>query len=723
MAMLHGQFSPHGFQVTANSALELVVGTQVASAGFVDASVNQGLSRLGSQLRGQLGMLDARIAAEGSALQAVNADGFAQLNESLHDGVTDLGQVALISAALQAASLHAATKQLRSVEKGVRRVEVAVDQLREAQQLTTRVLADVRSLVERTVQTGERMLDAMLNSRAVEARQLFKQALDNLNAGYPEQAIERLTRSLDYDNTLFATHGYLTQLYAARNDLPKAINHAERAARFAQSESGEVAAFAAMQHAGLLRLVGQYPRALAESARAIGLRTSTDAEFLHVELLAENGKPAEASQALEALLRRTWDSGDECGKVYVAALASPALSAIAPAHVRILANFDANQRATCLALLDQAQQWLDLTEKNTFGPHERDGSRTVGRDAVEQLRQQVLSVEFTGLRSVATACVRVQEQAGAACRSQIVQSAYVLVDHLERWAEVSVVAIGDRRVRVWAWLCLSGALISIGVPMLPLSPAAGATFGGLLGICIGSTFAAMTSSVPRDAKSALGMALAATRTAANSLRSLTSIQSLESGVNPDVEKAMNRLEATLKATRAAPRVHRVAARRFGADPGDFLVKPSLNTGIGMFSRWRTIVAAAVVGMLVGWLVGGEAGPARASRSDTSAGTAAGAGPSVAPVHDRWSARGQGSDATSADIRYETEQRAWQEAVGLRQEFCACTTRRCRDEVFSKVEVWNSQYGEVVRASGDESLRRRLDAEKAELSRCEKRRVR
>ena len=134
--MLAGQFSAGGFRVVADNALDLIVGAEAASAGYVGANIQQAAAGLRTDLRG----IAQRINSEGAALRAINESGFANVERTLSADLNNLEDLSAISIAISAAGFAAVTSEVGKLRADLRNVATT---FLEVQKLTTGVLVDI----------------------------------------------------------------------------------------------------------------------------------------------------------------------------------------------------------------------------------------------------------------------------------------------------------------------------------------------------------------------------------------------------------------------------------------------------------------------------------------------------------------------------------------------------------------------------------------------------
>ena len=78
--MLSGQYSEAGFEVVADNSLDLLVGTQAASAGMISANVRH----IGDTFHADFGKIQSTITSQAQMMSDVNRHGFETINTALH---------------------------------------------------------------------------------------------------------------------------------------------------------------------------------------------------------------------------------------------------------------------------------------------------------------------------------------------------------------------------------------------------------------------------------------------------------------------------------------------------------------------------------------------------------------------------------------------------------------------------------------------------------------
>lgn len=225
-------FSASGFSVSANNAIDYIAGTQAAGSGMVSANI-QGLAKT---MHADLGRVSQQIASQTAQLSEINVEGFKSVGDKLSQGFSSLETLSGFSIAVQAAGFAVVAKQLHSLRGDVKALHA--DMVRQGEELIglQRIAnAGIERLVdfaERQFQTQEKILEALVSSRTVEAQQLIRQGWENLKNGYEDEAFERFKKSLDFDNTVYMAHAELGRILEGRNDLKTGEDHLIRASKF-----------------------------------------------------------------------------------------------------------------------------------------------------------------------------------------------------------------------------------------------------------------------------------------------------------------------------------------------------------------------------------------------------------------------------------------------------------------------------------------------------------
>lgn len=331
--MFNGTFSPNGFSVVADNALDYVVGVEAAGAGHVGATVRQ----LGRTLHTDVDAL-TRTVAQGSAdIVATNRAGFDRIGQSVAGGFSSMKVLSVANLAVSAIGFTVVAKQLHSLGGDVR--QLRTDLLRQGEQLIDvqrSANAKLESLVDfadRTLRTQEKILDSLVSSRTVEAQQLIRQGWDNLHHGYEEDAFSRFVKPLEFDNTVYLSHSQLGEMYAKRGDDARAEDHFRRAIAFSANATPELRGYASVQYARFLDERLRLEDAVSRVEAALELFDRNEWRFYRVELLARLDRQDLALDALSDLIKR--DS-----RFFVAAGASGPVAAIGRPLVELLVGLD-----------------------------------------------------------------------------------------------------------------------------------------------------------------------------------------------------------------------------------------------------------------------------------------------------------------------------------------------------------------------------------------------
>lgn len=288
--MIQGTYSSQGFRVVAGNALELVTGTQAASAGYVAENIRA----TGQVLHGDLTRISGDILSSNESLREVNQKGFDAVRSSIESGNATAGALGAINLAVQAAGFIAVSSQLSKVngEIGQLRREVGAQaaEMARLQGLANAKLESLIQVAERTLQTQERILEALVQSRAGEAQQLIRQGWENLRHGYRDDAASRFERSLEYDNTVYISHAMLADICRERKEPAKAEAHYQRAVAFSSDKGPDIKAHAHMQYARFLEEAQRYQDAAKQVEQALGIQDRPAWRFFLAELQIAAGE-------------------------------------------------------------------------------------------------------------------------------------------------------------------------------------------------------------------------------------------------------------------------------------------------------------------------------------------------------------------------------------------------------------------------------------------------
>jgi len=416
--MALGTFSASGFQVSASNALDLIAGTQAASAGMVASNIQSMSRTLDLDLR-QIGQT---VASQGRALGEINQRGFSGLQKTLESGVAGLEVLSGVSIAVQAMGFAVVAKKLGDLQGDVRLLHR--DMVRQGEELAglQRVAnAHSESLVDfsaRTLLTNERILETLVSSRTTEAQQLIRQAWENLRHGYEDDAFTRLVRSLEYDNTIYFAHAELGKLYEGKGDLEKAEDHLRRATRFGVGV-GAIEGFAHLQYSGFLERRARLDEAVREIDAALAVEERPEWLFASARLLAMRGRSDEACRAIMRAVQAE-------PALFLAAMGSEEFAPLRPALTRSLMELDQGRRAKALDLIGELVKHVEAIRALEVPESQSE----VLRASARQLLEAVLTGPFAGLAAV-------QHQAS----TLLAQCGSTLVTRLQARAEETRVAV------------------------------------------------------------------------------------------------------------------------------------------------------------------------------------------------------------------------------------------------------------------------------------------
>jgi len=354
--MAQGTFSPNGFMVTANSAIDMIVGTQAAGAGMVSSNIQLLSKQVGLKLKNTA----SQISAEVAKVASVNKTGFAKLTSVMDTGLDSLSTISGASLAVQAAGFAVTAYQLSALRGDISKLhEDLVQQGQELISLQRVTNSHLETLVDyagRTLKTQELILDTLVSSRTVEAQQLIRQGWENLKNDYDEDAFARFLKSLDYDNTVYLAHAELARIYEFRKDDVKAEDHYKRAVSFSTSAGGNLAAFARVKYSGFLERKGRDEEAIkllesALSQEGLDEAQKNNGRFHLAELLA----PAPAAPDRSLGILKELIAKDDV--FYLATLGSEKLKALQPRVTQLLLDFANERREKGLKLIETAARY------------------------------------------------------------------------------------------------------------------------------------------------------------------------------------------------------------------------------------------------------------------------------------------------------------------------------------------------------------------------------
>lgn len=417
VVMVTGHYSEVGFEVVADNAIDLLAGTQAASAGMISANVRQ----VGNTLHADFGRvrqtmidqaaqvsqvnrkgfqdLQQTVRSGADQIAAVDQQGFANLDEKMggvEDTVGSVRNISALSVAVQAAGFALTARSINKVrgELQLLREDLSAKatELIEIHRLSKVYMESLVDYAKRTFETQERILETLVNSRTAEAKQLIRQGWDNLKGGFEEDAYVRFVKSLEYDNTVYFTHAELGRFYEKRGDLQKAEEHQRRAIAFAEIDGKSMKSFALVQYAGFLERQNRLPDCLNQLRLVVnsppnGSTQGSDAKdsageeatnwrFYLAEMLVKSGDVPGGLAELKACI----NSDD---RYFEAAMASDQLKAAQPRLTELLVEMDATRRAAAVNALAQSERNLKALAELDKAQHSE--LELQGRNVFEQI--------------------------------------------------------------------------------------------------------------------------------------------------------------------------------------------------------------------------------------------------------------------------------------------------------------------------------------------------
>ncbi len=179
------RLQPAGFggpiQFTQGAAASIISGDHVARV------ADAGFSRLASGQAAAANSIVAATQASGDQMAAATQASADQIS----GGLNMLGVASVVQTATLAYGLYKVHDELKSIHQEISWFGQTLVQLG----LEQRIQA------ERQTEVSKEILKALHESRRIEARQLIEQGERNAQAGFLEDAVDRFTKSLEYDNT------------------------------------------------------------------------------------------------------------------------------------------------------------------------------------------------------------------------------------------------------------------------------------------------------------------------------------------------------------------------------------------------------------------------------------------------------------------------------------------------------------------------------------------
>lgn len=372
-------FSSAGFSVVADNALDYIAGAEAAGAGYVGANIQAMSSTLHQDSQQLMGV----VAEKSGEIMAVNQAGFAQVDTTMRRGFSNLKTLSGVQIAIQAAGFAIVAGQLQGVRRDLRHLAAQGEMLVGLQRIANQRLDQLVDIAQRSVEVQERILDALLTSRTVEAQQLLRQGWDNLKHGYEDEALSRFEQSLHHDNTVYVAHAYLARLYRKRGDRTRAEDHYVRAARFSTGVNTEVHALACLEYATFLENEDRFADCIAQLRYVLQHSDKPTWRFHLAELLARIGVFDEAL----AELRLAIESDDE---LFAASMVSQDLAGgLGPRLIHLLADLDELRRSSGFGHIQAVCQ--DLERIGLIATLESPIA-IVQRQIVDDLREQAAAI-------------------------------------------------------------------------------------------------------------------------------------------------------------------------------------------------------------------------------------------------------------------------------------------------------------------------------------------
>ena len=333
--------SASGFRVTADNAVDYLAGHAAGGAAHVGAKIQQMQQVLHMDNQKTMTV----IAQKSDEIMAVNQAGFTQVDASVRGGFTSLKNLAGVQVAVQAVGFALVAGQLQGVRRDLRHLAAQGEQLIRLQRIANQQLDQLVNLAQRSLEVHERILDALLTSRTVEAQQLLRQGWENLKHGYEDEALARFEQSLVHDNTVYVVHASLARLYRKRGDKVRAEDHYVRAWKFSSSVNPDVHVLACLEYATFLEDEERVADCIQQLRYALEVTDNPAWRFHLAELLAKTGQP---DQSL-AELRRAIEGDDE---LFAASMTSQRLESLGKALIQLLVDLDETRRSSCFGHLE-----------------------------------------------------------------------------------------------------------------------------------------------------------------------------------------------------------------------------------------------------------------------------------------------------------------------------------------------------------------------------------
>ena len=160
---------------------------------------------------------------------------------------------------------------------------------------------DTRLQAEQQTAATQAILKVLTESRRNEANQLVSQGERNERAGFIDEALDRLSKALEFDNTDPVAWHHIALLQVRKGDEAKAEDAFQRAVTFAQSYASEITDSAVRSHAPFMAATGRYRQAADLVEAQVKAKAREDwYEVAIYRLLA--GQTAQAQQGVFELL-------------------------------------------------------------------------------------------------------------------------------------------------------------------------------------------------------------------------------------------------------------------------------------------------------------------------------------------------------------------------------------------------------------------------------------
>jgi len=162
-------------------------------------------------------------------------------------------------------------------------------------------LAEVMWQMEQQNSALQDILKVLESPLDTQARELKRRAEEAYANGWFDEALQDFLESEKKNPYDFSVHQYLANIYLFRkNDGAKAVEYAEKAAKFAEPKSRYHAAYALLHLARAHSLMGEARKAYDATARAVALSPAfVEAQYQHAIHCAIIGEPDQALEHLD----------------------------------------------------------------------------------------------------------------------------------------------------------------------------------------------------------------------------------------------------------------------------------------------------------------------------------------------------------------------------------------------------------------------------------------